>query len=70
MKDRNKRATRRMGWLGLSVLLASMPFLAGCAGAIALPALMAGTYAAADIIYMPLRSIVGTVLLSIINGLP
>ena len=68
MKDLPTTAARRSVRLGLPVFLALMPFLTGCASGIAVPVILAGTYALADIMYLPLRSIVGTVLLNIING--
>jgi hypothetical protein len=43
-----------------------VPFLTGCVAAV--PALMVGTYATADAVFMPLRAVVGTVLLALING--
>lgn len=59
-------ARRAVRLLSLPVLLASVPFLTGCGAAV--PALMVGTYATADAFFMPLRAVVGTVLLALING--
>jgi hypothetical protein len=66
MNETRKTARRRFVRLGLPVLLASMPLLTGCAAAV--PTLMAGTYAIADIVFLPLRSVVGSYLLAFING--
>ncbi len=66
MNETRKAARRRFVRLGLPVLLACMPLLTGCAAAGT--ALVAGTYAFADIAFMPLRSIVGSFLLAFING--
>jgi hypothetical protein len=52
----------------MPVLLASVPWVMGCANDTGVPALLVGTYATADAFFMPLRSVVGMVLLGIING--
>ncbi len=67
MNETRKTARRRFVRLGLPVLMACMPLLTGCTVA-AGTALVAGTYAFADIAFMPLRSIVGSYVLAFING--
>ncbi len=68
MKDSRRRSARRLGRLGMPIFLSLMALVAGCANDTGVPTLLVGSYAAADAFFMPLRSVVGTVLLGIING--
>ncbi len=63
MNRLRQRTVSRRGWAMPLLLLLTAPWLAGCN-----PVIPLGIAVAADYVLLPVRSIVGSIVLGIING--